>query len=249
MKKVIMSMQPNINKTIEEVNKEFILNCEIRNFSKYTINHYNNQMHVFSLYCNFNQNITVLTKQLFDEYILYCKNKGISDITVQTYTKVIRTFYYFCMDRNYINTFKIHLPKADKPLKETYTDIELEKLLKKPNIKKASFTEYRTWVIINYVLATGNRMNTITNLKIKDLDFDNQIIKLIKTKNKKQQIIPMTNSLKEILIEYLSIRQGDLDDYVFCTAHGNICGKTCITQSLISYNHNRGIKKNITSFI
>ena len=30
---------------------------------------------------------------------------------------------------------------------ETYTDAELTALLKKPNIKKCSFTEYQCWVI------------------------------------------------------------------------------------------------------
>ena len=44
------------------------------------------------------------------------------------------------------------MPKADKKIKETYTDEELKKLLKKPNLKRCEFNEYKTWVFSNYLL-------------------------------------------------------------------------------------------------
>lgn len=216
--KVLMKMTEE-SKTLQQIIDEWLLYCKINNFSKYTINHYKHQLHCFNLFCDFEQQVSVLTKQLFEEYILYCQKKGISNVTVVTYTKVIRTLFYWCMDKGYIISFKIKLPKFEKPLKETYTDEEVSKLLKKPNIRKSTFAEYRTWVMINYTLATGNRMNTIANLKIEDLDFDNKLIKLTTTKNKKAQMIPMVDDLKKVLIEYLTIRKGKLTDYLFCTAN------------------------------
>jgi len=39
------------------------------------------------------------------------------------------------MEMDYMTTFKIRIPKVDKKLKETYTDAELDVLLKKPNLK------------------------------------------------------------------------------------------------------------------
>ena len=44
-----------------------------------------------------------------------------------------------------ITPFKIQIPKAEKKIKETYTDDELDKLLQKPNMKVCSFTEYKTF--------------------------------------------------------------------------------------------------------
>ena len=39
---------------------------------------------------------------------------------------------------------------------------------------------------MNYLLGTGNRLETVSKLKIGDLDFESNQIALIYTKNKKQ---------------------------------------------------------------
>ena len=84
--------------------------------------------------------------------------------------------------------------------------------------KKCRFSEYRNWVFINYLIATGNRLSTVINIKIGDIDFDNDTIILKKTKNRNQQIIPIANSLKIVLLEYLKYRKGTSEDYLFCSS-------------------------------
>lgn len=39
--------------------------------------------------------------------------------------------------------------------KKLYTDKEIEKLLKKPNKKKGTFAEFRTWALESFLVATG----------------------------------------------------------------------------------------------
>jgi len=119
-------------------------------------------------------------------------------------------------ERGYVEKFKIELPKVEKKIRETYTASEIEKLLVKPNLKKCRFSEYRNWVIINYLLSTANRISTAINLRIRDLNFEDDEIILRKTKNKRQYTIPMNKHLKKILIEYLSYRKGKPEDYLFC---------------------------------
>lgn len=53
-----------------------------------------------------------------------------------------------------------------------------------------------------------NRSNTVINIKIKDLDLENQLIRLTTTKSRKQQIIPLSTTMCKILGEYLQFRQG-----------------------------------------
>jgi len=143
----------------------------------------------------------------------------------------------------YIEPFKIELLKVEKQVKETYTDSELTILLKKPDVKKCKFSEYRDWVFINYLLATGNRLRTVINVQIRDIDFDNDTIILKKTKNKHQQIIPISNSLKIILFEYLRYRKGENEDYLFCNSKGQQLTRDTITSSIRFYNLSRGISK------
>ena len=124
-------------------------------------------------------------------FIIYLRSTSkANEITINTYLRTMRAFLYFCMDCGYLEQYKIVMPKVEKKVKETYTDQELERLMKKPNINKCSFTEYRIWVFENYLLGTGNRLSSALNVRVKDIDFDSASILIRKTKNRKQQIIP-----------------------------------------------------------
>ena len=143
----------------------------------------------------------------------------------------------------YADTFKITSIKAEKKIKETYTDNEVNILLKKPDIKKCSFSEYRDWVFINYVMATGNRVSTVISIKIEDIDFDNDTIILKKTKNRNQQIIPISDTLKIVLSEYLKHRKGTNEDYLFCNSMGKKLSRNSICPAIRQYNRSRGVNK------
>lgn len=149
---------------------------------------------------------------------------------------------YF-MNNGFMEPFKIKLPKREKKIKETYTDQELERLLKKPDLKKCNFSEYRSWVLTNFLLGTGNRLSTISNIKIQDIDFDNSMILLSKTKNRTQQMVPLSQSLSVVLSEYLKYRQGEPDDYLFCNQYGGKMTKSGMESAIRRYNLSRGIRK------
>lgn len=157
--------------------------------------------------------------------------------------RTIRAFLYFCMDSHYLSYFKIHIPKFEKEIKTTYTDDELRRLLKKPDMKTTSFTEYRIWVFENYLLATGNRISSALNIKISDLNFEDSLIIIRRTKNRKQQIIPMSHSLSEILNEYLEVRGGSPEDYVFCNNYGEQGDIRAYQEQVYKYNIQRNVSK------
>ena len=50
-------------------------------------------------------------------------------------------------------------------------------------------------------------VRSLRNIKIEDLDFDNELIHIKVTKNRKAIIIPMGKTIKKILLEYLRIRK------------------------------------------
>lgn len=200
---------------------DFLEKCRAKNLSEKTLNIYTVHFKFFREYLSDpDKKASDITEDTLEGFILYLQNRGCNDITVQSYMRGVRCFCYYLMEEGYLQRFKIKLPKADKRIKETYTDTELKKLLKKPNVKTCEFNEYKTWVFSNYLLATGNRISTVLSLQIKDLDFENETIQLNKCKNRKAQIVPMASSLKVILKEYLTYRKGSPDDYVFCNSYG-----------------------------
>ena len=193
--------------TLDKAFDDFISFKRINNLSGETIKYYQNCFKSLSEFYDTTFPCETITESTVYKYIEYLQAKNIVDISINSYLRGIRTFLYFCMDRGYVGRFSIRLIKSDKEVKETYTNEEVEILLKKPNIKKCSFSEYRNWVIINYLIGTGNRLSTVTNLLCGDIDFDNDVIKLTKTKNRRQQLVPLSVTLKGILKEYLIYRK------------------------------------------
>ena len=223
---------------------DFLEKCRAKNLSEKTLNIYTVHFKFFKEYLSDpDKKASDITEDTLEGFILYLQNRGCNDITVQSYMRGVRCFCYYLMEEEYLQRFKIKLPKADKRIKETYTDTELKKLLKKPNVKTCEFNEYKTWVFSNYLLATGNRISTVLSLQIKDLDFENETIQLNKCKNRKAQIVPMASSLKVILKEYLTYRKGFPDDYVFCNSYGGKGDIRSYQEMLAKYNQKRGVSK------
>ena len=147
------------------------------------------------------------------------------------------------MRQEYLPTFKIQLIKADRQPIETYSDNDLMKLLKKPNLKKCSFTEYKNWVMVNFLLSTGIRQRSLINIQIKDIDFDNEVVNINVTKNGKPLIIPLNSDIVRILKEYLKYRNGAPEDYLFCNVFGKQLTKSTVYHQIYEYNKSRGVEK------
>ena len=197
--------------SLTEAKKEFLLDCKVKNLSKSTIKNYDECFTYFINYINnafkdFNLKQD-MSKSVVSGYIMEQKSNGLKDSTINIRIRAIRCVLYYLMRNKYINSFKISEIKENNTEIELYTDNEIQRLLKKPNMKKCSFAEYRTWVIINFLVATGVRSRSLRNIKIEDLDFDNELIHIKVTKNRKAIIIPMGKTIKKILLEYLRIRK------------------------------------------
>ena len=187
-----------------------------------------------------------ITKDVYVGYKDFLLKKPIEDITVNTRLKGIKTFFNFCIELGYMKPFKMDLITVTKKVKEIYTDEELSILTRKPNLRKCKFTEYRNWVITMYLLATGNRASTVRNIKIKDVDLDNNVVILRKTKNHKQQLFPISPFLRPILQEYLSKRGGEPEDYLFCNIYNEQFTLYGFSETIRKYNLSRGVRKTST---
>jgi len=229
---------------LSEVFDMFLRVKQCTNLSEYTISYYERCFKSFGTFYDVSLPCKDISLGDIQDYILYLKEKpNVNDITINTNLRGVRAILYYAMEMGYLNPFKIRLIRAEKKIKETYTDEELELLLKKPNTKKCSFAEFRNWVIINYLLATGNRLETMSSVKIGDINFENNEIILKRTKNRKQQIIPLSQELSKVLREYLAYRKGKEEDYLFCTSYGQPLVKRGIQSQIQKYNRRRGVLK------
>ncbi|MCX7748492.1 MAG: phage integrase N-terminal SAM-like domain-containing protein [Clostridia bacterium] len=201
MKITMQVQQPNLK--LREMFDIFMKHCKVKNLSESTLEYYEYHCKNFICYFGNESLINTINDNIIEDYTLKLKEHNQSSISVNTSLRAVRAFLYLAMEKGYMSKFSISLIKAEKKIKETYTDYELKLILKKPDIKKCTFKEYRNWVIINYLLATGNRLSTVINIKTKDIDFANECITLQKTKSKRQQIMGHNQHLQLIIEHYV----------------------------------------------
>ena len=239
-----IKMQIANDRTFAEGCEEYLLDCKARNLRDGTIKHYVDTIKQISKYVGEDTLITDITKVTIDTFVMELReNPVINDQSLYTYARDLKTLVYFFMRKEYLPYFKITIPKADRQPIETYTDTELLKLLKKPNLKHCTFTEYKSWVMTNFLLSTGVRRNSIINIKIKDVDLDGEVVHINVTKNRKPLIIPMNADLKKILAEFLRYRKGSAEDYLFCNVFGGKVSRSSVYHQLYEYNKSRGVEK------
>jgi len=245
MKKI--SLQNSPNTTVQEAYSRFIRIKRAKNLSPDTLRHYEVYFRYFSEFFDVTKPCSDITIDVYYEYIEHLQStRNVNSVTINTYLGALRSILYFFMEEGYMPRFTVKLLKREKKIKETYTDDELSKILKKPDIKKCGFPEYRNWTMANYFLATGNRLRTAINIQIGHLDFQNGLIFMGKTKNGRQQLIPMSKSLSEVLQEYLIYRKGSADDYVFCDSRGMQLTRDGTTTIIRKFHLSRGVEKTST---
>ena len=232
--------------TLEDSFEKFINHKQALSKAEDTIKYYTQRFGQFSLYIIETTSIKYvheITEEEVESYIAYKRElkPDISNATINNHLRAIRCVLYYLMDKGYMSYFKILLTKTKNKPKDGYSQEDQEKLLKKPDLKKCSFPEYRNWVIICHLLASGNRSRTIRGIKIKDVDLKRRVIMLTEVKNDEIYEMPITSEYYPILSEYMSIRKGEPEDYLFCSQYGTGLTSGGLRAIMRKYNLKHGV--------
>lgn len=231
--------------TIEEILEIFITDKESQGRAKKTLECYEESIKKFIQY---NGNCTVSQLNV-GNIIAYrrhlIKEEEIKNASINHYLRDLRTFINYCYDTGYIsNKIKVDLVAGQEEVKETYTDEELERLLRKPtNIN--DFAEWRMYTIVCYILATGNRAETVCSIVMGDLDLNRRIVRISTAKNKRVSEIAIDKQITAILRKFIKDWRNDatLLEYLFCNIEGDKLTTNALRQSFKKYCIERGVQK------
>ncbi len=235
-------IEMKISVSMEETFDDFLLMKKSMGLSDKTLITYKQHLSAIKKHLPIEKPIEELERHDLEIMISSMRDVGLSANSIQSYTRTLKTFFTWCNEEG-ITNLNLSRYRAQETIKDTYTDRELELLLKKPNMRQCKFSEYRNWVIINLLLNNGCRASSIRNIKNKDVDLTNQVIYLRHTKNKKSQVIPLCSMLCAILSEYMRIRGGSDDDYLFSNDMGEQMTEYCLKNTIAKYNRRRGVQK------
>ena len=178
--------------------------------------------------------------------------KGMSNRTIRRKIASLNTFYKFLERKKTIlknPVAKIIIPKMSTDLPSFIRDNELDMLLNNMDFGN-SFEAVRNKLIIEMLYATGVRRSELVNLELKDINMNDLSLKVF-GKGKKYRVLPISLHLRDLLNEYLSLRETILEEtkkiaeQLFITSKGNPVYPELIYRvvkshlSLVTSNHKK----------
>jgi len=163
----------------------------------------------------------------------------------------IKSFFNYLIFEGHIKKSPIsdiESPKLEKNLPEVLTELEIEKLIKSFDIKKNFGQRNRT--IIEVLYGTGIRVSELVNLKLSNIFFKENIIKII-GKGNKERFVPLGDIASNEIKKYLKIRDNSIidskfSDIVFLNRYGRGLTRSMIFK-IISDSYRRiGLNKKIS---
>ena len=163
----------------------------------------------------------------------------------------IKSYFNYLIFEGYIKKSPIsdiESPKLEKKLPEVLTELEIEKLIKSFDMQQNFGQRNRT--IIEVLYGTGIRVSELVNLKLSNIFFKENIIKII-GKGNKERFVPLGRIASNEIRKYLKIRDNSIidskfSDIVFLNRYGRGLTRSMIFK-IISDSYKRiGLDKKIS---
>lgn len=197
-----------------------------KNYSKHTIIKYEL---IYKEYLIFLKEIkkSVKTAELKDlklfVHMLY--NKQYKSSTISNYISALKSFYKYLFNENIVKeniTVNLHYPKKEKRLYEVIFKGEVKSFFNAIDTVEKLQSRNRALFLLLY--ASGIRVSECTNLKLEDLDFSQNIIKVF-GKGKKERIVPVSKYVMQEVLSYIKTERETLNlkvnsQYVFLNFKG-----------------------------
>ena len=166
------------------------------------------------------------------------------------YLTVIRNFYEFLVledliDSNPCETVKS--PKISSTLPHYLTEGEVNQLL---NIDLKTHYDYRNKAMLELLYATGIRVSELINLKLTNIDLDEDLIRVL-GKGSKERISPISDEAEKYLKIYIEEHRNFLlknkdSEYIFINNFGNPISRQGFFKNLKQISKKQGIDKDIS---
>ncbi len=227
-------MNEQLDTTVKDAYESFIISQTSKGVSSTTIRNYRSHLKGISHHLDIDTPISFLTKREAEEMVVSMRAAGLAHNTVATYLRVFNTFLRWCQREGLSNLVLPNIKEKDT-VKDTYTDAELSALLARPG-RNCDFCEYRNWVIVNYLLNSGCRAATVRNIQNRDVDLVGRQVFYRHTKSGRVQVSPLCSQMASILTDYMAVRKGEPNEYLFCNQYGEMLTENALRLAITHYN-------------
>ncbi|WP_032120658.1 tyrosine-type recombinase/integrase [Clostridium amazonitimonense] len=229
------------SKSYNELFEEYYKSCKIQGKAEATLKTYIHHHNYFLKFVGEEAQCHEITKERVEEYVLYLQGQNLCPVSVNSYLRNISPILKYGMKKELIEDFKIPVVVEQETFKEIYSPEELTRLLKRPS--KKDFVTYRTWAMIWVFATTGIRAKELEQLRVKSVNLVDRVISTVHTKNKKARYLPISTELFEVLTIWLKMREGEGEDFLFCSVYGEVLARSTMQKAMSNYFKERKVYK------
>jgi len=239
-----MKIEDAINRYIEYVEKEL-------NYSKMTIQNYERDLYNYKDFLDIKKyNYLKINKEEIMEYLKYLDDFKYQNKSISRNLSCLRCFYNFLVEIKLIenNIFKrIRNPKTSKKLPNYLSMVEIKNVLER--LEEKTKEDIRDKCLFELMYSTGLRVSETSDLKLKDIDFKEQSIRVL-GKGSKERIVYFGKYALELLNKYKKVRnefliKGDIE-YLFLNKIGTRLSRQSMEQIINKIMKKTGINHKIS---
>ncbi len=224
-----------------------------RGMSDNTVQSYMNDLHRFAEFVSSRQieKFINVDENDISEFLIYLAEElNISQNSRARYLSSIRSFYNYLIESDKAEenpALNVDMPKIERKLPEVLSFEEVSALISQPNTEKPAGIRDRAMLELFY--ATGMRCSELIDLQTKNLNFENEIVRVF-GKGNKERIVPIGRPALKWVQQYLEeirpryAHEGS-NDILFLNPRGNKFSRMGIWKIIRKYSEAAGIEKHV----
>ena len=218
-------------------------------YSNNTIESYKRDLQKFLEFCK-DIEINNISNEDLKKYIKHLNNVGLNKKSIARNISSLKSFYKFLVISKYIKdnpSEVLFSPKVKKSLPNILTEDEILNLL---DIELTDNFSYRNKTMMELMYATGLRVSELINLRLQDIDLNEDIIRTL-GKGSKERIIPIGDYAKEYLEKYIyeyrgSMLKKECCEFLFLNNHGKKMTRQGFFKIIKKIAKEKGIDKELS---
>ncbi|QQS36317.1 MAG: site-specific tyrosine recombinase XerD [Ignavibacteriales bacterium] len=224
-----------------------------KNLSENTVTSYSNDITTLLNYLDEKRvtDLSEITDKHLRQFFELLYDIGLSSTSAARYYSSIKGFLKYLFNSGYIKQNpieKITPPKLAKNLPQVLTVAEVESVLSKPDTGEK--LGLRDKAVLELLYACGLRVSELINIKISDLFFNDEIIRVL-GKGSKERLVPIGSSAVNWINEYMKTSRPQLSkkslsgNFLFLNSRGTKLSRMGIWKIVDRYLNEAAIHKDV----